>query len=195
MSTIIARWEWRTFGRTFGEAEARIKAFPPDQVRKSAEVYVLSRPSPDNTKVRDGLLDIKTLRQVNGDGLEQWFPVMKAGFPLAPPVLDEIFRAWKTPLPELRREAYGCDELLRELVAPNPDLKTVAVNKERHGFTINGCIVEIADLTFDGRPTRTVAVEMADPAEVIRTVRELGLAGFENVNYLKALKRFAGMTP
>lgn len=193
MPEIIARWEWRTFGQAFGEAEARINAFPKDKTRTSSEVYILSRNSMDNTKIRDMLMDIKTLRQVNSDRLEQWLPVMKAGFPLAHPVLNEVFRAWKAPLPALGREAYGCEEFLREIVAPHPDLRMVAVDKERHGFTINGCIVEIADLAFDGRPIRTVAVEMADPAAVIRTVRELGLDGFENVNYLKALKRFAGM--
>jgi len=193
MSKIIARWEWRTFGEAFGDAEARIAAFPEDKVRKSSEIYILSKKSRDNTKIRDMLLDIKTLQQVNSDRLEQWYPVMKAGFPLAAPVLGAVFRAWKAPLPELRREAYGYDELLNELVRPHPDLKIVAVDKERHGFMINGCIVEIADLKFDGQPARTVAVEMEDPAAVIRTVRELGLAGFENVNYLRALKRFVGM--
>jgi len=193
MSTSIARWEWRTFGETFGEAEARINAFPKDKVRYSAEVYILSRFSMDNTKIRDMLMDIKTLRQVNSDRLEQWFPVMKAAFPLAPGVLDEVFKAWKAPLPKLSREAYGYDEFLHDLVAPNPHLKMVAVEKERHGFTINGCIVEIANLKFDGRPIRSLAVEMEDPAAVIRTVRELGLDGLENVNYLRALKRFVGM--
>lgn len=193
MSKIIARWEWRTFGEAFGEAEARINSFPKDKIRKSAEVYILSRRSMDNTKIRDMLMDIKTLQQINGDRLEQWFPVMKAGFPLAPPVLNDVFRAWKAPLPALRREAYGYEEFLHELVAPHPDLKMVAVEKERHGFMINGCIVEIANLKFDDRPIRTVAVEMEDPATVIKTVRELGLDGFENVNYLKALKRFVGM--
>ena len=33
MSKIIARWEWRTFGETFGEAETRINAHPKDKVR------------------------------------------------------------------------------------------------------------------------------------------------------------------
>lgn len=193
MAEIRARWEWRTFGEEFGEAEARINAFPKDKVRNSSEVYILSRKSTDNTKIRDMLMDIKTLQQVNGDRLEQWFPVMKAGFPLTGPVLSDVFKAWKAPLPPLRREAYGYEEFLGELVAPHPDLRKVQVEKERHGFMINDCIVEIADLKFDGRPVRTVAVEMEDPDRVIRTVRELGLAGFENVNYLKALKRFIGM--
>jgi hypothetical protein len=193
MAEIIARWEWRAFGDAFGAAEKNIRAYPQDKVRSSSEVYILSRNSMDNTKIRDMLMDIKTLRQVNADKLEQWFPVMKAGFPLAPAVLAEVFQAWKAAPPRLARAAYGYEEFLNELVAAHADLKMVRVEKERHGFMINGCIVEIADLKFDGAPIRTVAVEMEDPAAVMQTVRQLGLDGFENVNYLKALKRFVGM--
>jgi len=193
MAEIKARGEWRTFGEAFGEAESRINSFPKDKVRHSAEVYILSKNSMDNTKIRDMLMDIKTLRQVNADKLEQWFPVMKAGFPLAPAVLGDVFRAWKAEMPRLGRDAYGYEEFLGELVSPHADLRMVRVEKERHGFLINGCIVEIADLKFDGSPVRTVAVEMEDPAAVLGTVRQLGLDGFENVNYLKALKRFVGM--
>jgi hypothetical protein len=193
MAAIKARWEWRTFGAAFGAAEEKINSFPKDKVRNSSEVYILSKRSMDNTKIRDMLMDIKTLQQVNAERLEQWFPVMKAGFPLALPVLNDVFKAWKTALPPLGRETYGYDEFLSELVRPHSDLRVVRVEKERHGFMVNGCIVEIAKLKFDGQPIRTVAVEMEDPAIVMRTVRELGLAGFENVNYLKALKRFVGM--
>ena len=85
---------------------------------------------------------------------------MKAGFPLTLPILHDVFRSWQAPLPAFGRETYGYEEFLREMVKPHPDLRPVAVDKERHGFTINGCIVEIADLKFDGRPIRTVAVEM-----------------------------------
>jgi hypothetical protein len=193
MTGIKARWEWRTFGEAFGQAEAKINTFPKDKVRSSSEVYILSRKSMDNTKIRDMLMDIKTLRQVNGDKLEQWFPIMKAGFPLDLAVLQDVFHAWKATPPALAHEAYGYEEFLGELVTPHPDLKMVRVEKERHGFMINGCIVEIANLKFDGQPIRTVAVEMEDPAVVMSTVRQLGLNEFENVNYLKALKRFVGM--
>jgi exopolyphosphatase/guanosine-5'-triphosphate,3'-diphosphate pyrophosphatase len=193
MAEIKARWEWRTFGEAFGDAEEKILAYPRDTVRNSSEVYILSVKSTDNTKIRDMLMDIKTLRQVNADKLEQWLPVMKAGFPLAPAVLNDVFTAWKAPLPKLERDAYGYEEFLGELVAKHPDLRMVQVEKERHGFMINGCIVEIAELSFDGRPVRTVAVEMENPDMVMRTVRELDLEPFENINYLKALKRFVHM--
>lgn len=193
MDKIIARWEWRTFADDLGAAEERIRSFPCDKVRHSSEVYILSKNSMDNTKIRDMLMDIKTLQQVNADKLEQWCPVMKAGFPLDREVLGKVFSAWRVSLPVLRSKDYGYDEFLAELVKPHAELRAVQVDKERHGFMINGCIVEIANLKFDGQAIRTAAVEMEDPDNVAKTVRELRLDNFENVNYLKALKRFAGM--
>ena len=35
---IVARWEWRTFGDTSGEADARLAALPPTKVDDSDEL-------------------------------------------------------------------------------------------------------------------------------------------------------------
>jgi exopolyphosphatase / guanosine-5'-triphosphate,3'-diphosphate pyrophosphatase len=194
MAEIIPRWEWRTFGKTvFGKSESLIRARGQAQVRKSGEVYILSKRSMNNTKVRDDLMDIKTLKAVNEDRLEQWNPILKAAFPLGHDVLPRLFEAFDVPLPELARPAYTLTQCLDELVRPQPDLGVVHVAKERHGFLIDGCIVEIAEVTFDGVPFRTVAVEQEDPRRVIETVRALALDGFENINYLRAMKSAVGM--
>ena len=42
---IVPRWEWRTFGRRFGEAEGRFAALTPETVRESDEIYLVSRRS------------------------------------------------------------------------------------------------------------------------------------------------------
>jgi exopolyphosphatase / guanosine-5'-triphosphate,3'-diphosphate pyrophosphatase len=194
MAEIIPRWEWRTFGKVgFGESEDLIRARSQAQVRKSGEVYILSTQSMKNTKVRDDLMDIKTLKAVNADGLEQWNPILKAAFPLAPDVLPGIFAALGVPLPPLRRDSYTLQQYLDELIRPRSELRVVSVIKERHGFTIDGCIVEIAEVAFDGMPFRTVAVEQEDPQLVIGTVRALRLDHFENINYLRAMKSAVGM--
>ncbi len=80
---VVPRWEWRTFGESFGEADTHLAALAPDRVQESDEVYLLSRASDASVKVRDGLMDVKRLERVNDDGLEQWKPVMKASYPLA----------------------------------------------------------------------------------------------------------------
>jgi hypothetical protein len=192
MEKIVARWEWRTFGYAFGVAEEKIKTFP-SKVRESSEVYILSARSMDNTKIRDMLMDIKYLVQVNENKLEQWYPLMKAGFPIQPDQVRETVKAWKVDMPESRIISYSYDDFLGVFVAQHAHLKMVHVYKERHGYTINNCIVEIANLKFDNQPIRTVAVEHEDPKLVWDTVCMLGLEKFDNINYLKALKTFAAM--
>lgn len=194
MAEIIPRWEWRTFGtETFGVAEDRIRAAGEARVRHSAEVYILSRQSMNNTKVRDDLMDIKTLVAVNDDGLEQWNPILKAEFPLGGKVLTDIFAAFGVDLPDLARESYTFEQYLAELIHPQPELEAVDVVKERHGYLIDGTIVEIAEVTFNGKPWRTVAVEHEDPGLVQATVAKLGLSELENINYLRAMKASVGM--
>jgi len=192
MENIVPRWEWRTFGHDFGAAEEKIKTYPA-KVRESSEVYILSARSMDNTKIRDMLMDIKYLVQVNKDKLEQWHPLMKAGFPLQIDKLRETIKAWKVDVPESKVREYSYEDFLQHFVNTHPQLKMVHVYKERHGYTINNCIVEIANLKFDNQPIRTVAVEHEDPALVYSTVKMLSLEGFENINYLKALKKFASI--
>ena len=55
----------------------------PEQVVESSELYIVPATDGDMVKVRDELMDVKHLLQVNDDGLEQWVPVMKAAFPLS----------------------------------------------------------------------------------------------------------------
>ena len=49
---IVARWEWRVFGKgDFGEAEKMIRALPMDSNKKTEEEYILSRKSDENVKI------------------------------------------------------------------------------------------------------------------------------------------------
>src|SRR5215467_976187 len=81
-SGIVPRWEWRTFGESFGAAEGRLALLDPDRIHESDEIYLLSLESDASVKIRDGLMDVKLLEAVDGDGLEQWLPVLKGAFPL-----------------------------------------------------------------------------------------------------------------
>lgn len=193
MATIIPRWEWRTFGDNFGEAEDKIKCHPLGNFKKSEEKYILSRNSDNNTKIRDDLMDIKSLKQVNKDKLEQWYPVMKEGFPLPKAKIEELCKEYfKVAVPALEQDSYSYDEFVA-LMDSQPDLCVVDVYKERNICTINLAIVEIAETKFNGKPMRTICVEHADPENVMKTVRELGLESFPNINYIKAMKSAVGM--
>jgi hypothetical protein len=189
MENIIPRWEWRTFQKDLSIAGENIKKFPQGKTRESSEVYILSKESNNNTKIRDMLMDIKTLKEVNDDKLEQWCPIMKAGFPIKKETVIEVFKAFNVPVPELAKEAYCYEEYIGNIIKNNESLLVVDVFKVRTGYTINDCIVEIAEITLNNSiKIMTAAVELEDPAKVINTVRELKLDMFENINYIKALK-------
>ena len=193
MENIIPRWEWRTFTKDLGKAEENIRKFPEGKTRESAEIYILSEVSMDNTKVRDDLMDIKTLQQVNEDRLEQWLPIMKGTFPLPVSEIEKVFKCFRVALPKCSRLEYTFQQYLDEMILPSKLLKAVNVLKKRTGFTINNCIVEIAEVKVEDKWIKTAAVEMEDPALVIKTVRELGLDAFPNINYLRGLKNLVGM--
>ena len=98
MAEIRPRWEWRSFGRHFPEAASRLAKLRPVGAQESDELYLLSIAG-DNVKVRDGLMDIKALREVNADGLELWMPIMKAGFPLQAAEAAKVLESLHLPVP------------------------------------------------------------------------------------------------
>jgi exopolyphosphatase/guanosine-5'-triphosphate,3'-diphosphate pyrophosphatase len=194
MGEIIPRWEWRTFDDDLSAIGEQFKKHGSPRSRETDEIYILSTTSDENTKVRFDLMDIKTLKQVNADGLEQWFPTLKTGFPIPEEVVAELYDTWKVqPLTRPPSAYADLPTFLNQVIDAHKHLEQVAVFKARHGFLINECIVEIAHLRFDGTPIQTVAVEHEDPQRVIKTVRQFQLEGLPNTNYIKALKRHKKM--
>jgi exopolyphosphatase / guanosine-5'-triphosphate,3'-diphosphate pyrophosphatase len=191
-STVVPRWEWRTFGDEFGAAESDFDRRYPDRVQESDELSLLSAGDGDTVKVRDGLMDVKHLEQVNDDGLEQWVPVKKAGFPLPASEVGSVLESLGVPVPRLERPAYTLDELIDEVVRLSPDLAAVEVHKKRARYTIGGCLSELTEVRTDRGSTRTIAVESDDPVRVIATVRELGLDSRPNLNFPRGLKQLIG---
>jgi len=192
MEKVIPRWEWRTFGDSFGEADAKFAALAPGDVQETDELYFLSSANDENVKVRFDLMDIKTLVEVNADGLQQWKPVMKAKFPLPAAEVKKVLEALGVPVTSLARENYTLDQFISELGQPG-GLRVVKVHKKRTRYKIDGCMSEMTEVVADGRKTRTVALELEDAARVIATVRELGLNKFPNISYPRGLKQLLGM--
>ena len=187
MPGIIPRWEWRTFGSRYGLAEERFAALTPTGIQESDEVYLVGGAG-DNVKVRDDLMDIKVLRETDGDGLERWEPVMKAGFPLPAADVTRVFESLRMPVPALAREAYTLDQFVDELVAPSGTLRAVQVHKRRVRYKVGGCTSEVSDVTADGIASRTIAIESEDAAAVVAAVHSVGLDGFHNMSYPVGLR-------
>jgi exopolyphosphatase/guanosine-5'-triphosphate,3'-diphosphate pyrophosphatase len=194
--TIIPRWEWRTFGDRLDRAVAAFAALESTGIQESDERYLVAQDA-QNVKVRDGLMDIKLLRETDSHGLERWEPVMKAGFPLSGEQLVQVADALGIDVPT-GRSAWTLDDLLADL-ADLPDgtsrIRAVDVHKRRVRYRVGGCTSEVTDLVVDGRTTRTIAIESEDAAAVVAAVASMGLAGFRNISYPKGLRALLDGTP
>jgi exopolyphosphatase/guanosine-5'-triphosphate,3'-diphosphate pyrophosphatase len=159
----------------------------PESVQESDELYIVAAGVPAIVKVRFELMDVKRLLEVDDNGLQLWVPVMKSEFPLPAGHLADVFRELGASASDLAAEEYTLDQVIAEVVGTGGRLRAVSVHKRRVRYTVNGCMAELTDVTADGKPARTIAVEAADPAAVIAAVESLGLGGRPNQSYASAL--------
>ncbi len=195
MNEIKPRFEFRTWARNFGKVEEKMRKLSPcGGIRESSEVYIVSAGNNENnTKIRDKLMDIKVFI-TSREGLEQWNPRMKGEFPMQSAMLtSDVFPAFGVEMPELERDEYTLDQYLDEVILPHPQLSAVSVFKRRFAFTINECIAEHAEIEINGAGLQTVSVESVDVPAILEAKNMLGLDEYENVNYLRAIKRVIGM--
>ncbi len=184
MPTIIPRWEWRTFGRHYPMADPVFARLTPSGVATSDETYFLS-PTGANVKIRDDLMDIKVLREVDADGLERWEPVLKAAFPLSADDLATVFaNLGIAPPPD--GDGASLDRFLA-IVDADDSVRAVPVHKVRVRYMIDGCMAERDEIEAGGHGTLSIAVESTDRAVVLAAIETLGLGDFVNINYLKGI--------
>lgn len=191
------RFEYRTFGQDFDRQArrmARLSLPVPEKVweRTSDEIYIVSRANDiNNTKIRDGKMDIKTFVTAK-QGLEQWNPLMKGEFPLAASVLaEEVFPAFQVTAPAFTAATYTLEEFLA-LIAAHPDLQAVKVRKRRFGYMVNDTICEVAEVLINGAKVVSLNSESTEIEDILKTLEMTGLTGVENINYLQAIKRVIG---
>ena len=89
---VVPRWEWRTFGAAVDAIEASLPCVFDGDTHVSEERYFIG-PGEGSVKIRDDLIDVKVLRNVDVDGLERWEPVLKTGLPLAADEAGVVFDA------------------------------------------------------------------------------------------------------
>lgn len=192
------RFEFRTFGHDFSESSkimADLSIPVPEKVRhrQSDEIYIVSRTNNiNNTKIRNEMIDIKTYVQTV-KGLEQWNPLMKAEFPISATILkNDVFSAFQVEMPKLTKDEYSMVEFL-EMIERNPDLQAVRVHKERFGYMVNDTICEVANVLINGSKVVSINSESTEIENVLKTLDDVKLNHFENINYLQVIKRVIGM--
>ena len=147
-----------------------------------------------DVKLADGQLEVRVPRQLAGP-LEQWRNVIHAPLPVDDVTVRRMFGYLDLRPPTTERTSYTLHQFLNEIVAPQHALTSVQVGQIRHVCAMRGCTVDIAEITINGMPSKTLGVEGEDPSAVNATLAELGLANRPNTNIVTALKQQLARTP
>jgi exopolyphosphatase/guanosine-5'-triphosphate,3'-diphosphate pyrophosphatase len=192
MPEIKPRYEFRIWGDSLSSLRDKLQALAQASSKSSDETYLISAATDrSNVKVRADLMDIKVLVAVDR-GLEQWRPILKAGFPLGSDVIaGQVFPGLELTPPSLAKASYNYDEFIAEVIRPNPKIAIVAVHKTRYQYTIGVCATEYSNITINGTPRDTVAVESTNAVAVLKLVAELGI-NEANVSYIREIRRILG---
>ena len=195
MADVVPRWEWRTFAHTVSQADTIFDAMTPVSVEDSDDLYLLTLDG-DNVKIRDQLMDIKVLREVDSAGLQCWEPILKVPFPLDVEAAQIVFAGLRRPLPEIPPDGLSLDALMAATqVGATDGPRAVSMRKRRARYTVGGCQAERSTLESGGHQKTSIAVESTDPAAVAAAVAELGLGDYVNVDVPTGLRLLIDQVP
>jgi exopolyphosphatase/guanosine-5'-triphosphate,3'-diphosphate pyrophosphatase len=192
MPEIKPRYEFRIWADSLAPLRAKLDAMGQPREAKSAETYLVSQVTEKcNAKIRDKLMDIKVL-VAEDRGLEQWKPILKAGFPLPQAVIaTEVFPSLQIVPPTLVMPEYTYDLFIQGVIRSESRIALVEVTKTRYQYSIGACAAEYSLITINGAPRDTVAVESTDPDAVLQLVDKLGIHE-ANVSYIREIRRMLG---
>jgi exopolyphosphatase/guanosine-5'-triphosphate,3'-diphosphate pyrophosphatase len=191
IEAIKPRYEFRVWADALTHAEEKVRRLAQPKTTESRESYLISKATDKCNAKTCAELDINVLVAVDR-GLEQWKPILKAGFPLERSVIaNQAFPSMELPAPAWPNPAYELDAFLNAMAHVDGIAIAQVRTKTRHQFRIGDCAAEYAKITINDVPRDRVAVESVDSDAVLNLVRELGITE-ANTSYIREIKRVLG---
>jgi len=184
------RFEFREFGTDLlAVKEAFATLGPGRELPALRETYIVTRLNIEsNVKIRGGRLEVKGLRGRLGM-LEQWTRVLSSEFPVPVEEIENVVVPALGLDLEIGRGGALTQGALMTLVAGQPALATVDVDKKRTLFDLGDCEAEFCELQIGDDRLHTISIEAID-AEVAREVlRKVRLEDVQNESYAAYLQK------
>jgi len=195
-------WEWRAFGTLGPDVVSAVERYPIRLgIREMAgeDLYFISPGSDQNVKLRRGstgwALKFKTLLEVRRDTFELYDE--RSSYTYQLPIEADIARnAARLLSVELRDgdlddETLDKEALVRVLSQATPAVWTVLIKKKRSQFAFQNGWLELADVQFPGRKTRSISIHSAELSVVTNMLRRLSPGrSIEAMNYVQACRRW-----
>ena len=181
------RYEYRVWAPDLTEPAGLLAMHcTPLGVRVSEETYVVHPRTDLNIKIRAETLDVKQLVGTQ-QGFQLWTPILKEIFPLSGSAAAEAMGYMaESPSSAGGTVPLDVDDFLDAADKAGAVVATVA--KQRHGYGLEECILEFAEVTIDGFSVHTVAVESEDLDNTVAMAGRLGIDELPNQSYPQEIR-------
>jgi hypothetical protein len=186
----VARFEFRRFGGGLAPFKDIFAALGPGTAQpQSRETYIVTRLNVEaNVKIRAHRLEVKGL-EGKLHGLELWRPILQVSFPVAAPDVENVMAPALGIDVELSHKTALAEPALLGLVADEPALATIVLEKTRTLFDLGACEAEFCELRIGDSRLQTIAVEAIDVEAARALLQRAGLEGLQNESYPAFLQK------
>ena len=108
-------------------------------------------------------------------------------------IASQIFPSLEIRPPQLFQARYEMAEFFNEVIVAAAGIAIVEVFKTRSKFSLGTCQAEFTAVLLNDVARDTVAMESANPDELLRLIHEFGLDGAENISYVRYIRRALGL--
>ena len=152
----------------------------PSNHKQNTDIYIVSPDTDANLKIRNNMLDVKTLLEKSPGGAERWSPVFRCSFPPQEDSLAELEHQTGFKAPDAFWRGNGETEWPR----------LVRVEKDRSIYVVEKTIIETGTADFCGERLWTLCAEGLDLEQIEYFARGCGLASQPVMGYIKMLKEY-----
>jgi hypothetical protein len=186
----VARFEFRIFGSDLTPMRDAFAALGAGVAQpQSRETYIVTRLNVEsNVKIRARRLEVKGLKG-RLRLLEQWQPILKSEFPVPAHDIENIVAPALGVDVELGDAPPLAESTLLALVAEQPALAVVVMDKQRTLFDLDDCEAEVTRLSIGDERLETVAIEAAEAKAAEALLKRTGLEEMQNESYSVFLQR------
>jgi hypothetical protein len=183
------RFEFRTFATNLTPVKRKLEALGTGVEPPSRETYIVTRLNIEsNVKIRGKHLQVKGLK-ARLQMLEQWEPIFSKKFPVSSEDAENnVFPPLGLDV-DLDEETELDQEALLAIVADQPALATIVVDKRRTLYDLGNFEAEFCELEIGEERLHTVAIETPEADAARQALRDLGLEAAANESYAALLQR------
>ena len=189
------RYEFRTFGQNLDKLISPCYELPEaSEAKLSKEIYFLTRDnSKYNIKIRNHTLDVKKLLSIQCR-YELWTPHCTKELPIDKLWANKHLADFLNFISfNIAKDSLASEKEVVQELSAYKEVFIIYVDKVRKRIVDDEVFIEWSEVFFNGARLESICIESYNLDSLKKIDDKLNLGSFENLNYVRAIKKIIGI--